>query len=56
MNILENHIIKIHSEKPMTKDCVEVDITTDYYGILVRETKVFQKDKWKEIKKLGYYL
>lgn len=65
MNILENYIIKIESENPMTReewkdddyeDYVKVDIITDCYGIMVREIKVFQKDEWKEIKKLGYYL
>ena len=65
MNILENHIIKIESENPLTReewkdddyeDYVKVDIITNYYGIMVRETKVFQKDEWEEIKKFGYYL
>ena len=65
MNILENHIIKIHSEKPMTrkewidndyKNYIKVDITIDCHGILERKTRVFHKDEWEEVKKFGYYL
>lgn len=64
MNLLENYIKEIHSEKPYTEDWtkdfpdrefVEVDATIDSYGGIERKLNVFETTKWKQIKEQGYY-
>lgn len=64
MNLLENYIVEIHSVTPyiaewteeFNRDFVEVDITTDCYGIKKREICVFDSISWGEIKEQGYYM
>lgn len=65
MNLLENYIKEIHSEKPYTEEWtkkfpdrkfVEVDITVDSYGGIKRIQDVYNTVEWDEIKKKGYYM
>lgn len=64
MNLLEQYIEEIHSEKPcnaewtkkFNKEFVEVDHTTNCYGRLTRTKDVFAKNDWERFKMQGYYM
>ena len=68
MNLIENYIKKIHSEKDITKDyikkigkaplenLIEVDLDYDCYGSLKRDNIIFTESQWKEVKRQGYFL
>ena len=65
MNLLEQYIVEIHSEKPYSagwtkefpdKAFVEVDVTTTCYGHQKRSTEIFDTDEWPVIKKQGYWM
>lgn len=65
MNLLEIYIKKIHSVEPYNtewtrefpdKEFVKVDVTTDCYGNVRREQRVFNTQEWEEIKKKGYWM
>lgn len=65
MNLLEICIEEIHSEKPYVSDWtvefpdrrfVEVDVTTDCYGRVKRETRIFNTREWEKYKRQGFWL
>lgn len=62
MNLLEQYIDGIHSEKPydtqdwMNAKYIKVDITTNSYGTKTRGVHVFPIDYWMEAKEKGYYM
>ncbi|AGB62680.1 hypothetical protein [Bacillus phage phiAGATE] len=65
MNVLEYHIVEIHSVNPYRaewtkevpgKKFVTADITTNCYGSIKRESRVFTQTEWDEVVRKGYYL
>jgi hypothetical protein len=65
MNILEHYIVEIHSVTPYEADWtsefpdrkfVQVDMTHDCYGQVLRNTHVFNTKEWEQIKSQGYYM
>ena len=64
MNLLEVYIVEIHSEKPYTegwtkkfdKEFVEVDVTTNCYGSVKRNTTIWTTEELKKYKEDGYYM
>lgn len=68
MNLLEHHIIEVHSVNDITNDftkhCgyipeepyLEIDMTYDCYGIVKRCKQRFWKSNWDAVKKQGYFL
>lgn len=65
MNLLEQYIKEIHSEKPHEeewtkefkgKQFVEVEVTTNCYGSLTTEKRVFEVAEWAIIKEQGYWM
>lgn len=65
MNVLEHYIVKIHSVVPYRaewtkelpdKKFVTADITTDCYGSIKRESRVFSQTEWDKVVKRRYYL
>lgn len=55
MNLLEHHIVEIHSEK-YHDGFVEVDCTVNCWGNVSRTTHFATKDQWEAEKKRGYYI
>lgn len=60
MNILENYIVEIYSEKEIEHKelgkMIEVSMKTNCYGSKVVGKHWFELDEWKKIKEQGYYL
>ena len=65
MNLLEQYIVEVHSEKPYSdewvkkfpgKEFVEVEVTTDCYGRTKRDTHVFDVNDWKKYQEQGYWM
>ena len=64
MNLLENYIkevisieeLKINETWAKGIDFVKVKITTDCYGDIRTEERIFTVQKWNSIAKAGYYL
>ena len=59
MNMLENHIIEIYSEKEIDHKklgkMVEVSMKTSCYGREDVNKQWFGIDEWKKVKEQGYY-
>lgn len=64
MNLLEQYIEEIHSVKPHTadwtkkfnKEFVEVEITTNCYGVTETKKRIFDTDEWEQVKFKGYFM
>lgn len=65
MNVLEHYIVEIHSVEPYKADWtrefpdrefVEVDVTHDCYGSVVRQKEVWNTVEFEQYKKDGYWL
>lgn len=65
MNVLEQYIEEVHSEKPYAADWtkefansefVEVDVTTNCHGHYQRATHIFDTDEWSKYKLQGYWM
>lgn len=65
MNLLEQYIQEVHSEKPYSADWtnefperefVEVEVTTNCYGREKRETHIFNTVEWSKYKSQGYWM
>lgn len=67
MNLLENYIVEIHSVKDYNPEdhwffgdiierYIEVDMTTDCYGSIRRDTCIFTEREFEEIKRQGYFM
>ena len=64
MNSLEIYIKEIISEEPyeadwtkeLSKEFVEVEITTNCYGRIETKKHVFEKREWEDHKARGYYM
>lgn len=63
MNLVQCFILDIHSEEDVTSYCkwatenmIEVDITTNCYGIIERKKEVFSQSAWDGAKEKGWYL
>lgn len=65
MNLLEQYIQEIHSEKPYLAEWttefpditfVEVDVTTECYGSVKRDTHVFNAVEWAKYKAQGFWM
>lgn len=62
MNLIESHIVEIHSEQPTASEWfddgyyIEVDVTYNCYGTITRGKHSFNKDEWEVVKQNGYWL
>lgn len=62
MNLIECHIVKIHSEEPTASEWfddgyyISVDVTYNCYGNVTRGKHNFSKDDWEKVKKQGFWL
>ena len=65
MNILEHYIKEIHSIKPCTEEWItefpyrellEIELTSDCYGRIERETYIWSSNQWEQIKEQGYFM
>ena len=59
MNILEHYIGEIFSVEPFVMRgtaMVKVDLSTNCYGNVRRQTEVFTADEWDRAKEQGYFM
>lgn len=68
MNLLEHHIVEVHSIKdvstefernigyPPVEPLLEVDLTYDCYGRIVRTSQDFYKSDWEKSVERGYFM
>lgn len=60
MNLLENYIVEIYSEKETEHKelgkLIEVSMKTECYGREDVNKHWFKPDEWKKVKQQGYYM
>lgn len=68
MNLVEHHIVKVHSVKDISDEfeqnvgflpyepLIEVDLTYNCYGRITRIPKQFFKSDWEEAVENGYFM